>query len=53
MSQYIILMQQYLKAVNRARNLAEERESKLFTFIQLARVNNLNDLETKGVPLML
>lgn len=53
LSQYIILMQQYMKAVNRARNIADDRESKLTSFMQQLKGNNLVELETKGISKML
>jgi hypothetical protein len=45
-------MQEYQKAAFKAKNLAEERESKLKSLIQLLNMNHLPLLETRGVPLM-
>lgn len=39
--------------MHRAKNLAEERESKFRTFLDLATLNNLIDIDLKGLPLMM
>ena len=46
-------MQDFLKSFVRIKNLTEDRESKLYQLLKLARENNLAEYEEKGVPLML
>jgi len=53
LSQYIIMLQNFIKALTRAKNLAEERESKLNTLLKIMTHSDLPELEEKGIPLML
>ena len=53
MSQYLRHVQDYLKSLQKVKNLAEERESKMELMLQVAKRNNLAEFEEKGVGLML
>jgi len=51
-SQYLVLITKYFKCINKIKNLAEERESKMSLLIKIAQSNDLTELEAKGLPLM-
>lgn len=53
MSQYLITLQDFHRANNRAKNLAEERESKLSLLGKIGMKNNLHELESKGISTIL
>lgn len=52
LSEYLMLIQEYERAVARVKNMAEERESKVGLLVKVAMRRDLCELEEKGVPLM-
>ena len=52
-NQYLLMVTKYAKAINKIKNLAEERESKMSIFLKIAKNNDLTELEAKGLPLMM
>lgn len=52
MNHYVLILQEYAKAVTRARNMAEARESKMESLLGIMQQANLYALDFKGTPLM-
>ena len=52
-SQYLVVLTKYAKSMNKIKNYAEERESKMSILLKIAKNSDLTELESKGLPLMM